>query len=92
MKENNLRFLICFAVFCFLFTGRLAGAQVISEGVYIDGIYVGGMTKKQAAGKEEDYLDTLKQTEITVNVNGHELTTTLNELGLTAGESCVEKH
>lgn len=90
-KTFDLQFLICFAVFGILFTGRSAGARVISEGVYIDGVYVGGMTKKQAAREEEDYLASLKQTEVTVYVNGHKVTATLNDLGLTAGESCVEK-
>jgi len=88
---RNAGLLVLVSFLCALAQSYPVQAEVISEGVYIDGVNVGGMTEKQAAAEEENYLQELANTKVTVYVNDKAAETTLGELGLTTGESCVEK-
>lgn len=56
-------------------------ASVISEGVYIDAIDVGGLTGQQAKETEKNYLEGLLETKVTVIIDEHEAVTTLADLG-----------
>lgn len=53
----------------------------IVDGIYIDSVDVGGMTKKEAQEAINDYILALQDKEVIVNVDDQEVYTTLGELG-----------
>lgn len=54
--------------------------EVITKGVYIDSIHIGGMTISEAEQAIQDYVDNLSHKVITVKVDEHAETITLGEL------------
>ncbi|MDO5293245.1 MAG: VanW family protein [bacterium] len=58
----------------------------ICENVYIDTLNIGSMTKEQAKEALDAYVDQLKETKVTITINGKEVNTTLDKLGLTVDE------
>lgn len=54
--------------------------EVITKGVYIDSIHIGGMTISEAEQAIQDYVDDLSSKRITINVDEHAETITLGEL------------
>jgi vancomycin resistance protein YoaR len=90
MRAKGKLLVLLFLCSLFIPAGVQA-ADVISEGVYIDGIDVGGLTKQQAKEAEKNYLSELAETKLTVRVNGQEAVTTLGELGYQSGESYAKK-
>lgn len=71
------------------FTKVLAAGEdeVITNGVYIDTVDVGGMTKEQAEKAVADYVDALKQQTVTVDIKGEKEQITVGDLGFTANEN-----
>lgn len=55
--------------------------EVIIKGVYIDTIDIGGMSASEAKRAVQDYIDNLKSRTITVQVQDHSESVTLEELG-----------
>ena len=62
----------------------LNGAEpgTICDGVYVDGIALGGMTEEDAETTLEEYVEQLKNTKVVITVNGKQEQITLKELGL----------
>ncbi|MDO5522229.1 MAG: VanW family protein [bacterium] len=58
----------------------------ICENVYIDTLNIGSMTKEQAKEALDAYVGQLKETKVTITINGKEVNTTLDKLGLTVDE------
>lgn len=54
--------------------------EVITKGVYIDSVYIGGMTAKEANQAVEDYVNNLRSKKISVKVDDEIETITLGEL------------
>lgn len=54
--------------------------EVVTKGVYIDSIHIGGMTVKEAKQAVDDYVSNLQSKTITVNIDGNNETITLGEL------------
>lgn len=64
----------------------------ISEGIYVESVYVGGMTKEEAQGALDSYVETLKQTEITLTAGEKQFQAVISDLGFTVGnESVIEE-
>ena len=55
--------------------------NIICNGVYIDTIDVGNMTKEQAQAAVNDYITSLQNKKVTINVADHSVETTMKELG-----------
>lgn len=70
---------------------RAKSAQVISQGVFIDSMDVSGLTRAQAEKTEDNYLDSLLKTKVTVLVGEHEIVTTLAELGYQYDQKYAQK-
>lgn len=85
--RNVLFFLLC----SLLAGGHAQAKNVISEGIYIDGIDFSGMTERQAVKAEEDYLKELAKKQVKVTVNGKEAVTTLADLGYQCSECLADK-
>ena len=56
--------------------------ETIPEGVYVGGMSLDGLTEEEAAGKVKEYAEAKMGQEITLVVNGSEITTSAGELGL----------
>ena len=54
----------------------------IRRNVYVEDIDVGGMTKKEADKAIRQYVDSLKGTQVNININGKTAEATLEDLGL----------
>jgi len=77
-----LLFTIC--LFSMVFNAKVLATsedEVITKGVYIDSIHIGGMTVAEAKQAVEDYVDNLKSKEIKVNIDDSSKIVTLGELG-----------
>ncbi|MBP3702950.1 MAG: VanW family protein [Lachnospiraceae bacterium] len=59
----------------------------ICEGVYVDSIALGGMTADEAKQAISDYVTSLTNRTVKVNVKGNEVQTTLHELGFTSKDN-----
>lgn len=74
-----LLFLIC--LFSTLITNKVVSAEeVITKGVYIDSIDIGGMTVSEAEQAVQDYVDELRSKTITVKVDDNAEVITLGDL------------
>lgn len=60
--------------------------NIIYKGIYIDTIDVGNMTKEQAEATVNDYIKSLQNKKVTINVGEHAVESTMEELGWTAVE------
>lgn len=54
--------------------------EVVTKGVYIDSIHIGGMTVKEAEQTVKDYVSNLQSKTITVNIDGNNEMITLGDL------------
>ncbi len=54
--------------------------EVVTKGVYIDSIHIGGMTVKEAEQAVNDYVSNLQSKTITVNIDGNNEVITLSDL------------
>ena len=55
--------------------------NIICEGIYIDSLYIGGLTKEQAESAVDEYIKSLQEAKVTINVKDATVETTLGELG-----------
>ncbi len=53
----------------------------ISEGIYIESVYIGGMTTEEAKEALAAYIEELNETEITLTAGDKQFTTKVSELG-----------
>lgn len=79
------------AVITFVATTVLAkkNDNTICDGIYINSVDVGGMTKEQAEEAVGAYLEELENRTLTVAIDKHTVKITLRELGLAAEENEV---
>lgn len=68
--ERNMRFVVCFLLCSMIMAGHAQAKNVVSEGVFIDGIDFSGLTGHEAVKAEENYLKDLAKTKVTVTING----------------------
>lgn len=61
--------------------------DVICDGVFIESIDLGGMTREQAEQAVQQYTDTFLGRSLEVNVNGRKVSTTLAQLGYQCEEN-----
>ncbi|NTV77920.1 MAG: hypothetical protein HGA25_01940 [Clostridiales bacterium] len=87
MRRKSKLLMVFMAAAFFLIPGmesNAASEQTIHAGVYADQIDLGGMTEEDAALSINEYVDTLKNTQITLNTIGdNQVVITAGELGLT---------
>lgn len=63
----------------------------IYAGVYLDGVYVGGLTKDEAMEEYEKYIDGIEDTNLTFTTSAGSYTTTLADIGISVSvEDAVE--
>ena len=66
--------------------------NIICKGVYIDSLDVGDMTKEQADAAVNDYITSLQNKKVTINVGDRTVDATMKELGLSIVDNdCVEE-
>lgn len=64
----------------------------ISDGIYIEGLYVGGMTAEEAQEAMEAYLNLLGETEFSLEAGDKQITFTAAEMGVSlSGDKVVEQ-
>ncbi len=66
--------------------------QKIYAGVYLDGVYVGGLTKEEAMDEYEQYIDGIEDLDVTFTTVGGSFTTSLGDIGVSVSvEDAVDK-
>lgn len=80
MKKKTLAYLLTIAGLM-MSAPLTAQAMEIPDGVYVGGHSLGGMTKEEAAKEIQDYVGSLENQKITLNVDGQAVETTAKELG-----------
>ena len=84
MRYRWMKGLICaIGLSAFWMTTALAAEEVINEGVFIDGLDVGGKTPAEAEAMVRDRVSQLAGAAVTLQMGDDQVTTTLGELGLT---------
>lgn len=61
--------------------------DIICDGVFIESIDLGGMTREQAEQAVQQYTDSLVGRSLEVNINGKKVSTTLDQLGYQCEEN-----
>lgn len=56
--------------------------QTIYAGVYLDGVYVGGLTKEEAMEEYDKYIDGVENLNLTITTSAGSYTTSLKEIGI----------
>lgn len=56
--------------------------QTIYAGVYLDGVYVGGLTKEEAMEEYDEYIDGIEDLKLTFTTNAGSYSTTLKDIGV----------
>ena len=77
---------------CFLaipVTAQAAESETIAEGVYIGSIYVGGMTREEAADAVDTYVQEADSAELTLSVGGKSVEVTGEELGVSFSDMSI---
>ena len=88
---KGIRQVLFFLLCSIAVAGHVQAKNVVSDGVFIDGIDFSGMTSRQAVKTEQTYLNDLAETRVTVTVNGKEAVTRLADLGFECKECLAEK-
>ena len=102
MKIRMKKFLSAFALFLLVGLGvstvcRVVMAedkdkQTIHAGVYLDGVYVGGLTKEEAMEEYDKYIDGVEDLDVTFTTVQGSYSTTLGEIGVSVSvEDAVDK-
>lgn len=66
--------------------------QAIYAGVYLDGVYVGGLTKDEAMEEYDHYVDGIENLKLTFTTSAGSYSTTLEEIGVSISvEDAVEQ-
>jgi vancomycin resistance protein YoaR len=91
-SKSIIRIVFVFALFLLStcnWTKAFAAAEeeTITKGVYIDSVDIGGMTKEQAEQAVKDYVDSLKEKMVTVDIDGEKENITLGDLGFTSKDN-----
>ncbi|MEG1901558.1 MAG: VanW family protein [Clostridium sp.] len=64
-----------------LFSPEVTSAATLPTGITVGGLELGGMTEEEANKKITEYVDAMSKQQITLTIDGHELSTTAQELG-----------
>ena len=93
-KKNRCLMLPKAAVFAGLLlalpvTAQAAESETIAEGVYIGSIYVGGMTREEAAEAVDTYVQEADSAELTLSVGGKSAEVTGEELGVSFSDMSI---
>lgn len=83
MKMNQWVKGLCAVAFCGMIVSipMAAEASQIPEGVYVGENSLGGMTQEEAEAAIKDYVDSLSEQKITLDIAGEPVDTTASELG-----------
>lgn len=66
--------------------------QAIYGGVYLDGVYVGGLTKDEAMKEYDKYIDGIENLRLTFTTSAGSYTTTLRDIGISVSvEDAVDE-
>ena len=90
LKMRETCAVLAAAFLLFLMPGKeifAAGEALVSNGIFLSGIDVGGMTREQVMEAARSKIEELGQTQVTVSVDENSSYCTLAELGLTWSNS-----
>lgn len=69
-----------------------AGGQTIYAGIYLDGVYVGGLTKEEAMGEYDKYISGIEDLDMTFSTSVGSYTIKLKDIDVSVSvEEAVEK-
>lgn len=72
-------------------TAAQSDKQTIYAGVYLDGVYVGGLTKEEAMEEYDKYIDGVEDLKLTFTTKAGSYATTLDEIGVSVSvENAVD--
>ena len=81
------------AVAAYTAKAKNAKDATIYAGVYLDGVYVGGLTKDQAMEEYDKYIDGIDNLNLTFTTSVGSHSVTLDELGVSVSvEDAVDQH
>lgn len=73
-------------------TAAKSEKETIYAGVYLDGVYVGGLTKEEAMSEYDKYIDGIDDLKLTFTTSVGSYSTTLEDIGISVSvEDAVEK-
>lgn len=98
MKKTGCKLTAIFLAAGLVFAGasRIKAAQTDNQtiygGVYLDGVYVGGLTKEEAIEEYEHYVDGIENLKLTFTTSVGSYSTTLEAIGVSvSAEDAVEQ-
>lgn len=98
MKKIGIKSVVLFLFVCLVSVSmyKLAFAdtenQTIYAGVYLDGVYVGGLTKEDAIKEYNRYIDGIGRLKLTLTTSNGSYSTTLDEIGVkVSAEDAVDQ-
>ncbi len=87
-----LGIIVVAGVIAFVAAGGMKDSNEIVDGVKIGGMEVGGLTEEEAEQKVGEYMDKLRNRQVTINIGEEQLETTASLLGYSCdAEDTVEK-
>lgn len=96
-KQNILKVFVLFivagiaAASAYHATAAESDKQTIYAGVYLDGVYVGGLTKEEAMEEYDKYIDGVEDLKLTFTTKTGSYATTLEEIGVSVSvENAVD--
>ncbi|MCM1179873.1 MAG: VanW family protein [Clostridium sp.] len=98
MKKKGLKLTVLLLMMSIIFAGACHVAyakndnQTMYGGVYLDGVYVGGLTKEEAMEEYNHYVEGIEDLKITFRTSVGSYSTTLKEIGISVSvEDAVEQ-
>jgi len=92
MKTRTKRFICIIALFlvvgfgvssiCRVVMAENSEGQTIHAGIYLDGVYVGGLTKEEAMEEYDKFIDGIEDLDVTFTTVQGSYSTTLSEIGV----------
>lgn len=85
MFKSNIRVIaLAFVLFCVTAGVSFVNTEadeVVHKGVYVDDLDISGMTESEAKSAIKDYADEIKAKQVSIEINGEIVNTTLGKLG-----------
>lgn len=81
MWMSSVTVSVCALMMCAVFPLEARASDTVPDGIYVGDVNLGGMTDEEADNKVREYVDSLANQQIGLDVDGTLVTTTAGELG-----------